>query len=106
MVRRRRMADADAAAQQDRHLQPAVTHVLHFGNLVEDLPDGVQDKVGEHEVDDGPRAGHRGPTAQADETAFADRRVAKPFRTVQVEQSGGALEIAAALANAFAEYED
>ena len=48
------MADADAAAQQDRHLQPAAAHVLHLGDLVEDLADAVEDEVGEHEVDDGP----------------------------------------------------
>ena len=61
MVRGRRVADADAAAQQDRHLQPAAAHVLHLGDLVDDLADGVEDEIGEHEVDDrpGPRSWRR-----------------------------------------------
>ena len=52
VMRRRRVADADAAAQQDRHLQPAARHVLHLGDLVDDLADRVEDEVGEHEIDD------------------------------------------------------
>ena len=51
VVRGRRVADADAAAQQDRHRQPAAAHVLDLGDLVDDLADGVEDEVGEHEVD-------------------------------------------------------
>ena len=44
MVRRGRVADADAAAQQDRHLEPAAAHVLHLGDLVDDLADASRTK--------------------------------------------------------------
>ena len=78
VMRGRRMADADAASQQDGHLEPAAAHVLDLGDLIDDLAHGIEDEIGEHEVDDRPRAGHGGPAAQADETALADRRVAEP----------------------------
>ncbi len=78
MVRRRRMADADAAAQQDGHFDPPAAHVLHLGDLVQDLAERIEDEVGKHEVDDGAGADHCRAAPQADEAAFADRRVAQP----------------------------
>ncbi len=82
MMRRRRMADADAAAQQDGHPQPAAAHVLHLGDLVDDLAERIVDEIDEHEIDDGPRAGHRRAAAEADEAALADRRVAEALGAV------------------------
>ena len=40
-------------------VQPAAAHVLHLGDLVDDLAERVEDEIGEHEIDDRPRAGHR-----------------------------------------------
>ena len=106
VVRGRRMADADAAAEQDGHREPAVAHVLDLGDLVDDLADGVEDEIGEHEVDDRARAGHGGPAAEADEPAFADRRIAEANGTVEVVKPGRGLEVSAAFADAFAHDED
>ena len=106
MMRGRRMADADAAAQQDGHREPAVAHVLDLGDLIDDLADGVEDEIGEHEVDDRSRAGHGGPAAEADEPALADRRVAEPSGAIEVIEPGRRLEVAAALADAFTHDED
>ena len=80
VMRGRRMADADAAAQQDGHLEPAAAHVLNLGDLIDDLAHGIEHEIGEHEVDDRPGAGHGRAATQADESALADRRVAQPRR--------------------------
>ena len=85
VMRRRRVADADAAAEQDRHLQPAARHVLHLGDLVDDLADRIEDEVGEHEVDDRPRAGHRraarpGPTKPRSQIGVSHSR-SGPYRS-------------------------
>ncbi len=100
------MADADAAAEQKRHTEPAVAHVADLGDLIDDLADGVEDEVGEHEIDDRAGAGHGGAAAEADEPPFADRRVAQARRAVDVIEAGRRLEVAAALADAFAHHED
>ncbi len=84
VVGRRRAADADAAAQDDRHFEPAAAHVLDLGGLVDQLADGVEDEVDEHEVDDRARAGHRRAGAEADEAALGDRRVAQPLGAVEL----------------------
>ena len=46
------------------------------------------------------------PRAEADEAALADRRVAQAFGAVELVQPGRGLEVAAALADAFAQDED
>ena len=76
------VADADAAPQDHRHLQPAARHVAHLGDLVDDLAEGVEDEVGKHEVDDGAGASHRRAAGEADEAALADRRVAEALRAI------------------------
>ncbi len=101
-----RVTDADAAAQQNRHGNASARHVAHLGDLIENLAERIEEKIGEHEIDYRARAGHGGAASQADEAALADRRIAQPLRTVQSEQSFGRLEVAAALADAFAEYEN
>ena len=101
-----RMADSDATPQQNGHSQPAVAHVADLGDLIDDLADGVEDEVGEHEVDNRASAGHGGAAAEADEAAFADRRVAQANRAVKIIEAGRRLEVAAALADAFAHDED
>src|SRR5436305_12630806 len=100
MMRRGRVADADAAAQQDRHLEPAAAHVLHLRYLVDDFADRVQDEVDEHEVDDGPRPRHGGPAGEADEATLGDGRVAEALGTVEFVQSRRRAEVAALLADA------
>ena len=87
MMGRRRMADADAAAKQDGHLDPPAAHVLDFGDLVQDLSDRIEDEIGKHEVDDRPGADHRRPPPQTDKAAFADRRVAQPVGAETVVKS-------------------
>ncbi len=106
VMRGRRMADADAAAKQDGHLEPPAAHVLDLGDLIDDLAHGIEDEIGEHEVDDRACAGHGGPAAQADESALADRCIAEPDRAVQVIKPGRRLEVAAAYADPFAQDED
>ena len=80
VVRGGRVTDPNAAAEQNLHLQPAAAHVLHLGDLVNDLADRVENEVGEHEVDDRPRPGHGRATADADEAALGCRpEVATPL---------------------------
>src|SRR6516164_3571764 len=96
---RGRMPDADAATQEDGHVEPAARHVLHFGDLVDDFAGGIKDKVGEHEIDDGPGVSHGGAAAEADEAAFADGSIAQAQRAVKIVEAGGGFEVATALAN-------
>ena len=84
MMSRRRVADTDTTAQQDRHFQTAARHVLHLSNLVYDLADRIEDEVGKHEIDDGSCSCHRGTARKAHETAFRDWRIAQSFWTVKV----------------------
>src|SRR5438445_1509370 len=100
MMRGGRVADADTAAEQDRHLEPAAAHVLHLGDLVDDLAYGIEDEVGEHEVDDRPGAGHGGATAEPHKAALADRRIAEPFRAVFLVEPHSRAKVSAALADA------
>ena len=87
--------------------KPAARHVLHLGDLVDDLADRVEDEVGEHEVDDRPRAGHRRAARQA-------RRSRARRSACRTAASGpymsyrpvGRVEVAAALADPFAHHED
>ena len=86
--------------------EPAARHVLHLGDLIDDLADGVENEVGEHEVDDRPRARHGRAARQSDEAAFANGRVAQSLGTVQIVQSSRRLEVAASFADPFAQHED
>ena len=83
-----RVSDSDASSQQDRHLQAAAAHVLHFCDLIDDFAESVIDEVNEHEVDDGPGSRHRSAAAHADESALCNRRVAEPLRAILGEQAG------------------
>src|SRR5438552_11464044 len=106
MMRRGRVSYANAAAQQEGHAQPATAHVLHFGDLIDDFTERVVDKVDEHEIDDRARAGHCCAAPEADESPFADWRVAQPFGAVFGEQAGGSGKVATARADALAENEN
>jgi hypothetical protein len=106
MMGGRGMADADAAAQEEGHADPPAAHVLHLGNLVENLADRIENEVGEHEINDWPGAGHGGAAGQADKTPLRDGRVTEPLRPIEVKQPFGGLEVAAALADAFSQDED
>ncbi len=106
MMGRRRMSDADAAAEQDRHFEPPAAHVLHLGDLVQDFAERVEDEVGKHEVDHRPGADHRRPAAESDETAFADGRVAEPIGTEAVKQSESRAEVAPPFADPLPHHED
>ena len=46
-------------------------------------PTRIEHEIGEHEIDDGPGAGHGRAAAEADEAAFADGRVAQALRAVE-----------------------
>ena len=106
VVRRGRVANADAASQQDRHLEPAAAHVLHFCDLIENLANSIKREVGEHEVDHGSSAGHGSAGGHADEPSLADRRVAEPDRSITVEQTGRRREVTTALADSLTHHED
>jgi hypothetical protein len=71
-------------SKQDRHLQTSATHVLHLGDLVDDLAESVIDEVDEHEVDHGPRARGRRAAAESDKAAFTDRRITKTICAILV----------------------
>ena len=96
MVRRRRVTDADAASQQDGHLQATARHVLHLGDLVHDFADRVEDEVGKHEVDHRPRPRHRRAACESHKTSFRDGSITQPLGPVEVVQPGRRLEVAAA----------
>ena len=106
MMGRRRMADADAAPQQDRHFDPPAAHVLDFGDLVQDLAERVEDEVGEHEIDHRPGADHGRPAAQSDETPFANGRIAEPIGTEAIVKSEGRAEVAPPFADPLPHHED
>ena len=106
VMRGRRMADADATSEQDWHPESPTAHVLHLGDLIDNLAHGIEDEIGEHEIDDGARTGHGGATPESDKTALADRCVAEPDGAVQVIKPGRRLEVAAAYADPFAQNED
>ena len=106
VVRGGRVADADAAPQHDRHLQPAARHELHLGDLVDDLAPAIEHKIDEHEIDHGLRAGHRRAAGQAREAPLADRRVTQPVSAILREEPRSGAEVAAAGADPLAEHED
>ena len=106
VVGRRRVADSDAAPQQDRHLDPSRRHVLNLGDLVDDLADAVEAEVGEHEINHWSRAGHGRPSRESGESSLGDRRVAEPDRAVQVEEARCGHEVPAALADPLAKHKD
>ena len=60
VMRGSRVTDTSATTQYNRHLQSAAAHVLHLGDLVDDLSKRVIDKVDEHEVDNRSCTCHRG----------------------------------------------
>src|SRR5207245_141236 len=97
---------ANAATEDDWHLQPAVAHVLNLGGLVEKLAKSVEREVKKHVVDDRSRADHRGAGAQSGEAALGDRRIAQPLRSIEFKQSGRRIEVAASRANPLADNED
>ena len=102
----RRMADTNASPQEHGHLESPAAHVLHLGDLVDDLADRIEHEVSEHEVHHGPRAGHRRAPRQTHEATFANRRVTQPRRSMHCKQSTGGGKVAAAHTDAFAHDED
>src|SRR5437870_4355957 len=98
--------DANAAAQQQWHLQPAAAHVLHLGDLIDELSQAIEDEIDEHEIHHRTASSHCSPGAQADEAAFADRRVAESLGPETFKEAGGRVEVAAPLADPFAQHED
>ena len=106
VMRRRRVPDADAAAQQHRHREPPAAHVLHLRDLVENFAETIEHEIREHEIHDGPRPRHRRAAREADKPALANRRVAQPLRPVEVVKPRGRVEIPAAFSDALAEHED
>src|SRR5262249_25505553 len=105
-MRGRRVADADATAQQNWHLKPSAAHVLHLGNLIRNLTKRIQNEISEHEVDHRARAGHGRPAAEADESALANRGVTQPLRAVKFVQPGRRAKIAATLSDALTHDKD
>ena len=101
-----RAADANAAAQDDGHFQTTAAHVLHFGYLVDQFAERIEDEVQEHEIHNRPRTGHGRTSAQTDEAALAYRGVAQALWAVQIEESGSGVEIATARPNALADDEN
>src|SRR5437870_12833613 len=89
VMRCRRMADADAAAKQDRHLDTPVAHVLNLCNLVDNFADAIEGEVGEHEVDHRSGTRHGGAAPQADEAALADGGIAEAFGSVELVKACG-----------------
>ena len=79
---------------------------MHLGDLVGQFAKGIVQEIDEHEVDDRSRAGHRRATAEADESALANRGVAEPFGSILGEQSGGRREVSSAGPDAFTENKD
>ena len=106
MMRSRRLADADAAAQHDGHLDAPAAHILHLGHLVDNLAHGVENKVDEHEVHNRPRAGHGCAGAHPDEATLRDGRVAQAHRPVQFIEPLSGVEVAAAWTYAFTDHKN
>src|SRR6266571_2082652 len=96
MVGGGRRADTDTAAQHNRHLEPAVAHVLNLGGLIDDLAQRIQGKVEEHVVDDRSGTHHGGTGTQASKAALDDRRIADALWPEALEQAERCREVAAA----------
>ena len=71
-------ARADADHHRRGHL--AVAHVAELGRLEDDLPGGLEEEVGEHQVGDRSRPGRRGADRGAGEAQLGDRRVDHALR--------------------------
>ena len=100
------VADADAAAEDHRHPQPAARHVAHLGDLVDDLAEGVEDEIGKHEVDHRAGASHCRATGKPHEATLANRRVAEALRAILGKQPRCRGEVAATDANPLPHHED
>src|SRR5262245_46327695 len=106
MMRGSRMSDTDATAQQHRHANSAARHILQLGNLINDLTDGIENEIGEHEIDYGSRFGHCGAAREPDKAALTDWRIAQSHRAVQVVEPDGGSEVPAAFTYPFTKHED
>ena len=69
-------ADANTAAQDERHLQASAAHVLNFSSLIYQLTHGIEDEIDEHKVHNGPATRHGRAGAHSNKAALADRCVA------------------------------
>src|SRR5262249_4875405 len=100
------VADTDTAPEQYRHFEAAAAHVLHLGNLIDQLTECIVDEIDEHEIDDGPRPRHARTTGKTHKSALANRCIAEPPGAVLREQAYCSAEVSAARANALAKHED
>lgn len=95
------MTNAATAAEQNWHLQASAAHILHLGNLIDDLAESVVDEIDEHEVDHRPRPCHPRATRQTEEAAFANWGVAQSLGTKLGIQAMRCHEITATRADPF-----
>ena len=86
--------------------QLAARHVVDLGGLVHELIHDQRQEVAEHDVDDGPHAGHRGADADAGEPGLRDRRVDDALRAELVDEPLEHLERRAGLGDVLAHQED
>ncbi len=106
MVRAGRAHRARADADHHRRGHLPVRHVAQLRRLQRDLPGGLEQEVGEHQVGNAAHARRRGAKRRAGEAKFGDRRVDHPVSPELLVEPLGVGEGAAALAGSFAEIDD
>ncbi len=79
---------------------------MRLGGLVAELIHHQKDEIAEHQIDDGPGAGHRGAHGQSHEAGFGNGRVDDTFGTEFLDEAREHLEGRAGLGHILAHQEN
>jgi hypothetical protein len=85
------------SAHDQRTLGLPVAHVAVLGELIGDIVETDRQKIGEHDLGDGFKAGHCRTHGGAEDGLFGNRRIAHAFRPEPLKQADCGLEHAARL---------
>ena len=106
VLRGRTARRAQGRAQHHGHFPLAARHVVDFGRLVDHLVHGQGDEVAEHDVHDGPQAGHGRADGDAGKARLGNRRIQHALGAELLHQPGEDLERRAGLRHIFPDDED
>jgi len=100
------LAAAGCRADDHRHGELAVEHVVHFSHVVDDSVHGHKSEVDGHDLGDGAQAGHCRADGRAGDHHLGDGRIAHAARAELVQEATGDGIRAAPDADLFAHDED